>query len=139
MVDLARWLGQQLDEDERIARAATRGPWVWTPETDAWDQCGPTLIRKGTDQPDSDLAEVLAGWGHDAWGLHVSEADQAHIAEWDPARVLREIDAKRRTLIRCEEAMASANPMLVHFAQQTVWEMASVYADRPGFREEWAL
>lgn len=27
MDDLVRWLGAQLDEDERIARAATPGPW----------------------------------------------------------------------------------------------------------------
>ena len=27
MDDLVHWLGAQLDEDERIARAATEGPW----------------------------------------------------------------------------------------------------------------
>ncbi len=41
-----------------------------------------------------------------------------------------------RTLIRCEEAQLAANPMLVHFAKQTVWEMAQPYADQPGYREE---
>jgi hypothetical protein len=57
-----------------------------------------------------------------------------HIATFaDPARVLREIDAKRRTLIRCEEEMASGVPRLTHFAKQTVREMAAVYEDRPGY------
>jgi hypothetical protein len=27
-VDLVQWLTAQLDEDERIAKAATPGPWV---------------------------------------------------------------------------------------------------------------
>jgi hypothetical protein len=63
----------------------------------------------------------------------VPSAVGGHIVRHDPARVLREIDAKRRTLIRCEEAMLSSMPGLRHFAKQTVREMAAVYADRPGY------
>ena len=125
MVDLVEWLRAQLDEDERIARAAVDeldGPELGSD----WRYDGQyvetarerTMVAVGS----QDLMEPGVG---------------RHVAEHDPARVLREINAKRRTLVRCEEAMLSASPMLVHFAKQTAWEMALPYADRPGYREEW--
>jgi len=143
MDDLVQWLHAQLDIDAAKARAATPGPWVWTAEADVWDQCGPTLIREGTDAPDAELVEVAAGWGHDAWGMNVSSADQAHIAEWDPARVLREIEAKRQLLTQYDHAMenrrahpkdlASAGALLALHGVLTL--LALPYADRPGYRE----
>lgn len=116
MDDLARWLSAQLDEDERIARAATPGPWKlarqrgveWVSSAEYWAVA---------DCSDADTARENA----------------EHVAAWDPARVLREIDAKQRTLIRCEEEMLSGIPRLVHFAQQTVREMALSYKDAPGY------
>lgn len=145
-VDLVQWLTAQLDADERIARAATPGPWEWTPETDVWDQNGPTLIREGTDAPDAKLVEVAAGWGHDAWGMHVGDADQEHIAEWDPARVLREIDAKRAVVARYEFACGQAVQSQTEAERETwvqvggalqscVLLLAAVYEDRPGYAE----
>ena len=68
-------------------------------------------------------------------GLQVAVGEARHIAVHDPARVLREIDAKRRTLVRCQEEMFCGIPRLVHFAKQTVREMAAVYKDRPGYAE----
>lgn len=70
-----------------------------------------------------------------------------HIAEFaDPARVLREIDAKRQLLARYERAMenrrahpddlASAGALLaLHGAVKL---LALPYADKPGYREEWS-
>lgn len=144
MDDLVRWLGEQLNEDERIARASTPGPWVWTPETDVWDQNGPTLIREGTDAPDAELVEVAAGWGHDAWGMNISDADKAFIAAHDPARVLREIDAKRRIIAEhalngwvCSTCDDGEVPPQA-FPCPTLRLLALPYADRPGYRKEWA-
>lgn len=143
--DLVAFLRARLEEDEQIARAATPGPWAWTPEKDVWDQNGPTLIRKGTDAPDAELVEVAAGWGHDAWGIYISDADQAHIAAHDPARVLREIEAKRRLVERYERALenrrahpddlASAGALLA--LHGTVKVLAMPYADHPDYRDEW--
>ncbi|MYR45061.1 DUF6221 family protein [Streptomyces sp. SID5910] len=116
MDDLVQWLRAQLDEDERTARRAG----------DSFRQIGETGVIVATE---GDRAEECAS----ATWAGVAE----HIVAHDPARVLREIDAKRRTLVRCEEAMLSTTPMLVHFAKQTVWEMAQPYADRPGYRESW--
>lgn len=117
MDDLVAWLGEQLDDDERIARAADAGRWEFK-----------TLGRH--DQAAIQTPSGLIQFD----GSHAS-ANGIHAAVHDPARVLREIDAKRRVLIRCEEAMLAANPMLVHFAKQTVREMALPYADRAGYAE----
>ncbi|GHC36908.1 MULTISPECIES: DUF6221 family protein [Streptomyces rochei group] len=120
MDDLVQWLRAQLDEDERTARAADEGPWQGK-HLGRHDQAAvDTGARGGLIQLDGPRAA----------------ANGTYIVVHDPSRVLREIDAKRRTLIRCEEAMLSANPMLVHFAKQTAWEMTLPYADRPGYRDE---
>lgn len=84
---LAAFLLARLDEDERIARAVTSTPW-----------------RRGTGTA---AAEGGEGWDQDVvWrtfevegdaGLYTDdEDDAAHIARHNPARVLREVEAKRR-------------------------------------------
>lgn len=142
-VDLVDFVRQRLDEDEQTARAATPGPWAWTPETDVWDQNGPTLIREGTDAADAELVEVAAGWGHDAWGIHVSDADKAHIARHDPARVLRDIEA-RRSIVDQYAEVAANDVDDVEYAHGwanalglAVRHLATVYADHRDYREEW--
>ena len=123
MDDLVRWLGAQLDEDERIARAASGRNWL---PADGW------LINED---------------------MHLCEVDDAptleHIAVHDPARVLREIDAKRRivqALESAEVAVRNTEPGkephelmtgAVNSLRAAVRMLAAVYADRPGFREEW--
>jgi hypothetical protein len=103
MDELVEWLRAQLDEDERIARDALR------------------------------RATTTRRWIGGAWVEDVVQPPEWRRSVWDPARVLREIDAKRRMLVRCQEAMLAANPMPVHFAKQTVREMALPYSDRPGY------
>jgi hypothetical protein len=115
--DLITFLRAQLDEDERIARAATLGPWVQSGIGDyGW------TVDFGCPGAGVETADTEQGL-----------ADASFIAAHNPARVLRDIDAKRRTLVRCEEEMFSGIPRLVHFAKQTVREMALPFADRPGY------
>lgn len=130
MRDLALWLTAQLDEDARIVREANTSP------------------EMVTGIPRSYAVAPVA----------------LHIAEFaDPARVLREIDAKRRLLddytvtvrIRDEAATrikaAGDHPDAKDLDE---WDRAQreaavlegpvklaalPYAERPGFREEWAL
>jgi len=132
MIDgLPEWLRAQLDEDERIVEVALRYVDAdWRRDDEENIALAPSLTTSGRQE-----VPITA----DRWHRLMIEGPGVvmHVAEHDPARVLREIDAKRRTLIRCEEAMLSANPMLVHFAKQTAWEMAQPYADRPGYRDEW--
>ena len=89
MDDLAQWLRAQLDEDERIARAA--GGLAWLQPEDPWEFA--VAIR------DSEGERVVCNEG---WP---SKGQQVHIVEWDPARVLREIDAKRKLLDQYDRAM----------------------------------
>ncbi|MEU5624259.1 DUF6221 family protein [Streptomyces tendae] len=109
MDDLVRWLRAQLDEDERVARGAIdNSPWR-------------AAVRSGLD--------VVEG---DGWTVcNASEADTAHIAEWDPARVLREIDAKRRIIATLHEE--GGDRMFADIFSL----LALPYADRPGYREHW--
>lgn len=100
MDELVRWLTACLDEDERIARAATPGPW-WHNPGKQW--LGPEAFEKY----DLRQGEEFVGYGspHPFTGAVASTGpasnaqgmkDAAFIAAHDPARVLREIDAKRR-------------------------------------------
>ncbi|MGW8719655.1 DUF6221 family protein [Streptomyces althioticus] len=137
MDELVAWLGVQLDEDDRIARAACEyAEAEWRLDEDGatvlWWPPEPRVAEKEREKGLPVVSDRWRGQAIESSGARVAP----HVAEWDPARVLREIDAKRRTLVRCQEAMLSASPMLVHFAKQTVWEMAQPYAGRPGYREE---
>jgi len=130
--DLARWLGVQLDEDERIARAATDGPWVrWRGGRlhGLGDLIHPVLTPG--QKPGAKAVIVTASW-----------LDADHIAEWDPARVLREIDAKRRILAEhplngwvCDTCDNGEVEQV--FPCPTLRLLALPYDDRPGFLEAW--
>lgn len=116
--DLVQWLGAQLDEDEAIAiRAAELGPWALG------------------DSPDDDPKAVYQG----EYGSTLIEcprpADAAHVARHDPARVLRDIDAKRQLLddlVRAAESVGSE-----WFGDRALHLLALPFADRPGYRDEW--
>jgi hypothetical protein len=125
--DLVQWLTAQLDEDERIARAATLGPWVQSGIGDyGWTV---TFGRPGAGVETADTEQGLA--------------DADFIAAHNPARVLREIDAKRQLLDKYAEVAAN-DVNEVEYAHgwanalgEAVRLLALPYADRPGFREEW--
>jgi uncharacterized protein DUF6221 len=120
-VDLLQWLRAQLDEDERIARGADPGPWG-SSSLGRHDQAA---IRTGA--PTSLIQ--FDGSRAAANGLHV--------ARHDPARVLREIDAKRRMLDECERAVDYDSRGMLSMAEDFLRLLAIPFADRPGFREEW--
>ncbi|MEV0441836.1 DUF6221 family protein [Streptomyces spectabilis] len=163
MDDLVQWLRAQLDEDERIARAASDGPWrSYTGPEKTW-------LTK------DDLMHPVATWHHMTGApviMTAMWADSNHIAEWNPARVLCEIDAKRQALgatnADCPEgcqvehafsgscALRSRGPAWEEDGRRWVrdergarteappvfpaWAvrlLALPYADRPGYREEW--
>ena len=147
MEDLARWLGEQLDEDERIARAATeRQPY------DEWDAVG--------DDREGDVARKH-------WSVvKIARMEQipaardlaVHIASHDPVRVLREIDAKRHLLkallseghaalrpggsteIYCGADYEAGDPCDCGRDERVASYLrllAAVYQDRPGYKESW--
>jgi len=124
MKDLVQWLGAQLDADERIARAATPGPWKQDPE------------RVGF------LASAEYWYVVDCSGTPTARENAEHVAKWDPARVLREIEAKRQIIEQHKRYAAERRRMMGGWDPQSddspiLAALASVYADRPGYLEEW--
>lgn len=132
--DLVQWLRAQLDEDETTARRATvrqAGGGVW-----AYD---------GSDvQAESGLGVAR----------RIVPVHGEHIARHDPARVLREIDAKRQLMERIfrYEAKIDGEWGCCHDAEEieagqceetppdeieALRLLALPYADREGYREEW--
>ncbi|MEU1445482.1 DUF6221 family protein [Streptomyces mirabilis] len=117
MDELVRWLGQQIDEDEEAARAtAEEFGAVWTVAMEG------VQSDKGADVVDE------------------PNSPYAHIARHDPARVLREIEAKRDLLRVAEAAHDYHETFVTGFAsalEGTLRLYASAYKDRPGYRSEW--
>jgi hypothetical protein len=136
MDDLVTWLGAQLDEDERVARAIPPND-----QNIRWEVGnGPRPLLY------VDVRGVGSGAVY-AYGVARSTAD--HIARWDPARVLAEIAAKRALLKRLEtaaDALAVSEGTILHGAaklrhatlETAVRIAAQPLCDRPGWRPEWA-
>lgn len=133
MDDLVSWLRAQLDADERVARMVTPGPWVtngtavWRRPDDSWD------FRRAVEGRHGRMPFVV---------VDVGETDEPqnaeHIATWDPARVLAEVDAKRQ--IVDEHAVRGGTCSACSWQDApctTVRLLALPYADRDGYREEW--
>lgn len=130
--DLAQWLRAQLDTDvERATTAAEEygADWYYN------DDFGYVLARRERDMVATGSQDFL------------DRPQGEHIAEWDPARVLREIDAKRKVLAEYEQAdrysrttwgQSNADQSRARTLGKVVRLLASVYSDRPGYREEWA-
>ncbi|MGQ5640781.1 MULTISPECIES: DUF6221 family protein [unclassified Streptomyces] len=131
MDELVVWLREQLDEDARIARAADAGRWEFR-----------TLGRH-------DQAAIQTAGGLIQFDGSRASGNGVHTAVHNPACVLREIDAKRRLVARyveherldretfdAEGEHARSLVSLRAAYLDVVRELATVYADRPGYREE---
>ncbi|MFI8351289.1 DUF6221 family protein [Streptomyces sp. NPDC085596] len=141
MDDLVQWLGAQLDEDERIAHAASSGPWnAYAGPEMPWISKGELIHPVRTWERMTGQPSIMT----EAW------FDSRFIAEWNPARVLREIDAKRRLLdLHAPDVMGTHTSCTecgqgyeMHdwgpaYPCTTVRLLAMPYEARPGYREEW--
>lgn len=120
--EIVAWLRKQVDVDESRATAAQA-------EMSAWGGDWQRLVD-------------------DVWKRMVVDFEAvADFIEFnrDPARQLREVAAKRRMLDDIlpaltwgDEASAGEWNDYTDHAGDFLKVLASVYADRPGFREEWA-
>lgn len=69
-------------------------------------------------------------------GFHPSTA--AHVARHDPARVLAEVEAKRRLLVHVDLIWKhSPSPAEARAWQHAVRHLALPYAGHPDYRQEW--
>lgn len=142
MDDLVRWLTAQLDADAaRAEEAAAVQGGHWSAQS----------LQSGRREPRHYVgASVEAGVARsDSEVLSGGVAPVRHAAAHDPARVLRDIDAKRGIVRAYEAAVAAFNdsgPAMANYERLTgsvsslrgrVELLATAYSDRPGFREEW--
>ena len=132
MSDLLTWYRAQLDEDERIALAATQGEW----SVNSGRYAEYIVSDGGTC--------VVAGgrWGDEASVFETTE-DAIHIARHDPASVPADIAAKRAIVDKLEFLTAGTTPSdrvrgLQAAYREVVRLLASAYAHRPGYLPEWS-
>ncbi|MCX4605485.1 DUF6221 family protein [Streptomyces anulatus] len=88
--DLVQFLRDRLDDDERIARHAVDGPWVDPMGGPIWGGYEERFV----------IAQQVQRW------------NSQHIVRHDPARVLREVDAKRAVLNAYLPPDADVHPAL---------------------------
>ena len=138
---LVAFLRQQLDKDEQVAREAAdndSGRWF------VGDKWNVYRAEDCTPHEDHETNELVV-YGN-------IEVQSAHIARWDPSRVLAEVAAKREILRRFESAAewadtcrAEGRPEAEAHARhagsllEVIGILAQPYAGRPGWRDEWAV
>ncbi|AVH58397.1 MULTISPECIES: DUF6221 family protein [Streptomyces] len=133
-IDMVRFLRNRYDEDERTARAA-----MWDEESGVWTARPPQASYERYTVADycDDGVVVVTPENADADGVG------RHIERHDPARVLREVDAKRRILDDYERYAAERRRELGGWNTDEVspilTALAVVYADHPDYRPEWGL
>ena len=119
-VDLGEFLMTRIAEDEAVARAAHYEGQRWYAEeeiVDRWPEC--------------DCGTPV---------MTANRKDEARfVADWHPARILAECDAKRRIVAE----HAPIDPCDAHDASfetmpcDTLRFLALPYADHPDYRDEW--
>lgn len=139
MDDLVQWLGQQLDVEEQVARESTPGPWRNAPTARHHATASGRSEEAVFAAPPETGATVVATTGEAVERRHLVDAE--HIARHDPARVLREIDAKRKIIAEHDVYSRPLGERMdcqsYDFPCTTLRLLALPYADRPGYREEW--
>lgn len=128
---LVAFLRERLDEDEQVAQAAAEEGANWSP-----GNAGAGVW------PSDDIENYRRPIVYDE-GRPTSEQTH-HIARHDPARVLAEVQAKRRIIERCEQyARWAANDDAPGFqalkaaGEHMLRLLALPYSTAPGYRAEW--
>jgi hypothetical protein len=146
---LVAWLRDQLDRDEAIAQACP--PWPWRLEYDDSTDitASPGRSRGALLDANEDAPSLVVS---DPYG-EVGPAHE-HIATFDPARVLKEVQAKRLLLDlhvpqgRGELMCCKVCDVGYHSCGCVGWGdwpcetlklLAQPYSDRPGYLDSWAV
>lgn len=123
MDDLIAFLRARLDEDEAIARNAAVLPY------------GATEWFAGAE---GSVFAVEPSQLHVRGAILSLDDIGTHIARWDPARVLAEVQAKRRILDLADDGGDGGHPDGYWAAKVDVIAiLALTHAEHPDYREEW--
>jgi hypothetical protein len=134
MIERVTFLLARIAEDEALAREAAaqgRVGQTWYAET----------ITRTSRPGERAAAVVVAENGGDLWDCEGSPdramalAHAAHIARWDPARVLEDCEAKRRVIAE----IADHGRLSYDYKRLMLETLAQPYAEHPDFREDWHL
>jgi hypothetical protein len=145
---LPEFIAARLDEDEAAATACADndGTLGWR-DSPVQASLGDHTIRTAGSRPVARIREADSRGDDDVPRILSPDAVAAHIARYDPARVLRRIEAGRRILARYEDCLARmedpAYPNAVARDQAREYEdfvlpnLAAEWDDHAGHREEW--
>lgn len=137
MTDLVTFLRARLDIDEQVAREALAGEWRNASTSSHYEDAAGPSEAVFTALPDAGLT-VVARTG--ARGDRAAMVNAEHIARHDPARVLAEVDAKRRLLdymVDLESKALDGNWW--NLDRDLPFQLLALpYADHPDYRPEWA-
>lgn len=156
MSELVEFLQARLHEDERVARAANGPEWETPGDdgpaegmlyADGWGIAQFTMYPGGVANSPESPSYLPA---FPTVPVHHIE-NGIHAARHDPARALREVEAKRRLLASLEGAEAlreHAEEFVYHDEMERadavkselmdlIRGFAAAYSDHPDYREEW--
>ncbi len=128
-LNIIDFINARLDEDEKAAKAATPSPWnlrLHEADDKIMTESGDALIDAKS------YEEVV---------IEVSDEDLSHISRHDPARVLREVAAKREVLDVCKHVHGhvSGNETADNLAESVLMSLANAWSTHADFKPEWAL
>lgn len=136
--DLITWLRAQIDDDEQTARAAADS-MLWHGPVKAgevWESDRGFVYAEG---------EVPGLWDECLWKAdtpgrytrEMSEHAAHHVARHDPARVLREVEAKRQIIGLVTDAGPQFGDGYTEAYRDVLRRLALPYSNRPGYLEAW--
>lgn len=139
MTDVVTFLYARLDEDEQMALRAQPGPWSDTTEEVGFDYLD-YIVEAGREYDDASVSR----------GDRYGHCNAQHIARHDPARVLREVEAKRQIVGWWAETGDWNDRGRIQDPQSGEWcrlpilppvleALAQGYADHPDFSPDWRL
>lgn len=149
---IVEFLEARIAEDEAVAKAALHHPRTYNKATQDFDQTGTDNGSWHTssfcDPYDQRMVEGVGITIYDEGGHTAEQAE--HIARHDPARILREVAAKRAVMIAADDAtsydmtvegdrgVGSRNMIEDPYVGDVILRaLACAYSDHPDFNEEW--
>ena len=146
MTGIAEFLAARYDEEQRLAEAATPGPWAVGGELLApylprdfvhAPHYKPEGFSQGQHVGDASVADGGMGpWAVSVRGSGFPFANAQHIAAHDPARVLADIAAKRAIVAHYVYMLGDD---LAEYLEPLLHMLAAPYATHPDFKPEWRI